>query len=349
MEDILWPILDRYTSSEGQDIFEEVMQLATYLTYFPPTISPRMWTLYPRMLQVWGRRLAAACGAGCVRERSAAAPAPPTHQTHSTRVRTPHAHTHTRAHNTHARTHARNTGCPLLPRRPLPPPHTQHLQCVGDWAIDYFEEVLLPLDNFIRWGGGGRKQEERKQGESREISLYIYMKSREQGPCCSCTACRGAAGPGGCLPPLCPARAARARTSPHPILPPPVPPHAALARSKGTEVFLTSQTPNYLALTNQVCVVCVVLVVVRRRRRRQRQLDSRFSFLFCGLLAWAPRTRTPDTQPRPHQHTCLLCPMPDPGAGTVRGRVSRGPGGVRSPPDGRDTAALQGARGPVPG
>lgn len=93
MEDILWPILDRYTSSEGQDIFEEVMQLATYLTYFPPTISPRMWTLYPRMLQ-----------------------------------------------------------------------------CVGDWAIDYFEEVLLPLDNFI---------------------------------------------------------------------------------SKGTEVFLTSQTPNYLALTNQ--------------------------------------------------------------------------------------------------
>lgn len=52
MEDVLWPILERYTSTDGQDIFEEVMQLATYLTYFAPTLSPRMWSLYPRMVQV---------------------------------------------------------------------------------------------------------------------------------------------------------------------------------------------------------------------------------------------------------------------------------------------------------
>ncbi|PSC72993.1 importin beta-like SAD2 [Micractinium conductrix] len=93
MEEVLFPILERYTSTDGQDIFEEIMQLATYLTYFAPEISPRMWTLYPRMLQ-----------------------------------------------------------------------------CVNEWAIDYFEEVLLPLDNYI---------------------------------------------------------------------------------SKATDVFLTSQSPNYLALTNQ--------------------------------------------------------------------------------------------------
>ena len=27
------------------------MQIVTYLTYFAPAISPRMWTLYPLMLQ----------------------------------------------------------------------------------------------------------------------------------------------------------------------------------------------------------------------------------------------------------------------------------------------------------
>lgn len=75
MEEVLFPILERYTSTDGQDIFEEVMQLATYLTYFAPQISPRMWSLYPRMVQ-----------------------------------------------------------------------------CVTDWAIDYFEEVLLPMDNYISKG-----------------------------------------------------------------------------------------------------------------------------------------------------------------------------------------------------
>lgn len=32
----------------------QIMQLATYLTYFAPQISPRMWTLFPRMLQASG-------------------------------------------------------------------------------------------------------------------------------------------------------------------------------------------------------------------------------------------------------------------------------------------------------
>lgn len=54
MEEILWPILDKFSGTEGQDIFEEVMQLATYLTYYAPTLSPRMWSLYPRLLEVRG-------------------------------------------------------------------------------------------------------------------------------------------------------------------------------------------------------------------------------------------------------------------------------------------------------
>jgi len=47
----------------------QIMQLATYLTYFAPQISPRMWTLFPRMLQVGaralGRLLACTLDMGC--------------------------------------------------------------------------------------------------------------------------------------------------------------------------------------------------------------------------------------------------------------------------------------------
>jgi importin-7 len=51
IEEIMWPVLERYTSTEGQDVFEEVMEIVTYLTYYAPEISPRMWSLYPRILQ----------------------------------------------------------------------------------------------------------------------------------------------------------------------------------------------------------------------------------------------------------------------------------------------------------
>ena len=37
----------------------------------------------------------------------------------------------------------------LHPTLAVSPPYTA-LQCVNEWAIDYFEEVLLPLDNYIR-------------------------------------------------------------------------------------------------------------------------------------------------------------------------------------------------------
>lgn len=75
LEELLYPILQKYTSEEGLDVFEEVTQLITYLTYFAPGITPRMWTLYPRLLN-----------------------------------------------------------------------------CLDTWAIDYWKDVLLPLDNYISRG-----------------------------------------------------------------------------------------------------------------------------------------------------------------------------------------------------
>jgi hypothetical protein len=51
LEDILFPILHRFCSSEGADVFEEVTQLITYLTYFGRGVSARMWGLYPKLLE----------------------------------------------------------------------------------------------------------------------------------------------------------------------------------------------------------------------------------------------------------------------------------------------------------
>lgn len=75
LEDALFPILDRFTCQDGLDVFEEVTKIITYLTYYAPEITPRMWSLYPKLLH-----------------------------------------------------------------------------CMDTWAIDYFPDVLLPLDNYISRG-----------------------------------------------------------------------------------------------------------------------------------------------------------------------------------------------------
>lgn len=72
LEELLFPILEKYSSESGLDVFEEITQLITYLTYFAPAVPPRMWSLFPRLLD-----------------------------------------------------------------------------CLDTWAIDYWRDVLLPLDNFI--------------------------------------------------------------------------------------------------------------------------------------------------------------------------------------------------------
>jgi hypothetical protein len=75
LEELLFPILEKYSSEAGLDVFEEITQLITYLTYFAPAITPRMWTLFPRLVD-----------------------------------------------------------------------------CLDTWAIDYWRDVLLPLDNYISRG-----------------------------------------------------------------------------------------------------------------------------------------------------------------------------------------------------
>lgn len=72
LEEILYPMMYKMLSTDGQEVFEEVVEILSYFTYFSPTISPRMWTLWP-----------------------------------------------------------------LLHK------------CLIEWAVDYFDNILVPLDNFV--------------------------------------------------------------------------------------------------------------------------------------------------------------------------------------------------------
>lgn len=72
VEPVLLPILQRMLSTDGQDIFEELLEIVSYLTYFSPSISLNMWSLWPLMVSA-----------------------------------------------------------------------------LEEWAIDFFENILVPLDNFI--------------------------------------------------------------------------------------------------------------------------------------------------------------------------------------------------------
>jgi hypothetical protein len=72
MEPTLLPIMQRMLTTDGQDVFEEVLEIVSYMTYFSPVISLNMWSLWPLMVDA-----------------------------------------------------------------------------VQDWAIDYFENILVPLDNYV--------------------------------------------------------------------------------------------------------------------------------------------------------------------------------------------------------
>jgi hypothetical protein len=56
--DTLAPIMEEMMSPRGQDLFEEVLEMASYFTYFVPTpLPPRLWGLWPRIsaaLMDWG-------------------------------------------------------------------------------------------------------------------------------------------------------------------------------------------------------------------------------------------------------------------------------------------------------
>ncbi|KAL5665390.1 hypothetical protein ACJX0J_025498, partial [Zea mays] len=75
IEPTLLPIMRRMLTSDGQDVYEEVLEIVSYMTFFSPTISLDMWSLWPLMMEA-----------------------------------------------------------------------------LNDWAIDFFENILVPLDNYISRG-----------------------------------------------------------------------------------------------------------------------------------------------------------------------------------------------------
>ncbi|KAB2009109.1 hypothetical protein ES319_D10G144200v1 [Gossypium barbadense] len=75
VEPTLLPIMRRMLTTDGQEVFEEVLEIVSYMTFFSPTISLDMWSLWPLMIEA-----------------------------------------------------------------------------LADWAIDFFPNILVPLDNYISRG-----------------------------------------------------------------------------------------------------------------------------------------------------------------------------------------------------
>ncbi|XP_044479520.1 importin beta-like SAD2 isoform X2 [Mangifera indica] len=75
IEPTLLPIMRRMLTTDGQEVFEEILEIVSYMTFFSPTISLEMWSLWPLMIDA-----------------------------------------------------------------------------LADWAIDFFPNILVPLDNYISRG-----------------------------------------------------------------------------------------------------------------------------------------------------------------------------------------------------
>lgn len=57
-------------------------------------------------------------------------------------------------------------------------------QCVAEWGIDYFEEVLLPLDNFIRSASseGGIERDGSAGQECTLLPAVLLQLAPEESP-----------------------------------------------------------------------------------------------------------------------------------------------------------------------
>lgn len=75
VEPTLLPIMRRMLTTDGQEVFEEVLEIVSYMTFFAPNISMEMWSLWPLLIEA-----------------------------------------------------------------------------LADWAIDFFPNILVPLDNYISRG-----------------------------------------------------------------------------------------------------------------------------------------------------------------------------------------------------
>lgn len=50
LEPTLLPIMHKMLTPEGQEVLEEVLEMVQYYTYFSPTISQQMWTVWPLLM-----------------------------------------------------------------------------------------------------------------------------------------------------------------------------------------------------------------------------------------------------------------------------------------------------------
>lgn len=49
LEEMFFPVIDDVIAKENQELFEDVLDMISYFTYFSSDISPRMWSLFPRL------------------------------------------------------------------------------------------------------------------------------------------------------------------------------------------------------------------------------------------------------------------------------------------------------------
>ncbi|KAK1425494.1 hypothetical protein QVD17_20846 [Tagetes erecta] len=51
VEPTLLPIMRRMLTTDGQEVFEEVLEILSYMTFFSPTISMEMWSIWPLLME----------------------------------------------------------------------------------------------------------------------------------------------------------------------------------------------------------------------------------------------------------------------------------------------------------
>ncbi|RDX58219.1 Importin beta-like SAD2, partial [Mucuna pruriens] len=51
IEPTLLPIMRKMLTTDGQEVFEEILEIVSYMTFFSPTISLEMWSLWPLMME----------------------------------------------------------------------------------------------------------------------------------------------------------------------------------------------------------------------------------------------------------------------------------------------------------
>ncbi|KAK7295628.1 hypothetical protein RJT34_18539 [Clitoria ternatea] len=105
IEPTLLPIMRRMLTTDGQEVFEEVLEIVSYMTFFSPTISLDMWSLWPLMMEA-----------------------------------------------------------------------------LADWAIDFFPNILVPLDNYVSRGTAqflACKEPDYQQSLWNMISSFMSDKNME--------------------------------------------------------------------------------------------------------------------------------------------------------------------------